>query len=956
MNEESLFVAALDKVTADERRAFLDEACGADTALRQRVAQLLAADDAAGGILDRGPDGVARTTANLEPRLAAGRLFAGRFRLGRKIGEGGMGEVWDADQIEPVERRVALKLVRAGLDSACLLARFDQERQALALMDHPNIAKVFDAGVADGRPYFVMELIQGRPITEYCDAARLTLRERLELFLPVCHAVQHAHQKGIIHRDLKPTNILVARYDGRPVPKVIDFGVAKATGPRLSTPSVHTEVGSLIGTLEYMSPEQADLNNVDIDTRSDIYALGAILYELLTGGVPFSPQEQQADPFSEMLRRIKEVDPPLPSAKLSGSETLPSVAAVRQTEPQKLTALLRGELDWIVMKCLEKDRTRRYETADGLALDVERYLRDEPVLAGPPSRSYRLRKFARRHARELTAALAFVLLLVTAVLTLAVGLIAVNRERQEKVAALEAEGERRQEARRALDAMSSLVIEDWLAQQKELSPAHRQFLEEALRMYEKFAADTGQGEDARAGMAHAYLRVGVIRDRLGQRTDAEAAYRRGRELFAGLVADFPADSGYRHGLASTHNNLGLWLCAAGQLAAAEAAYTQALTIQKQLIADFPAHPDFRRERAATLHNLGILLKDAGRPKEAEAAYDQAVAIDRQLVADFPTVPDYRHKLALCQLNLGVLLDSLRQSHEAEEALGEAVDIGRQLVAEFPTVTVYREMLGRSLNNLGNVVRDAGRHSEAEAIFRQSLAIRKQLVADFPVVTEYRQGLAIALNNLGILLKDTDRAPEAEELYGQSLAIHKQLAADFPADPDHQNEAAGAMVNLARLLLNRKELPGARRLLEEALPYHQAALKASSRHPAYRRFYRNNRWRMAETLLELKDHAGAAQTAGQFLQAAVEPPRDAYTAGGLLAGCVRLAAQDEQLPESQRQELATTYGDRAVAALRLAFERRAKEVTQMKADPVLDPLRHREDFRKLLAEVEARIPP
>jgi tetratricopeptide (TPR) repeat protein len=364
---------------------------------------------------------IAQTPRGSVPALQPGQLFAGRYKLREKLGEGGMGVVFVADQTEPVQRRVALKIIRAGLDTQRLLARFEQERQALALMDHPNIAKVFDAGMDEvQRPYFAMELVKGLPLTKYCDDARLSPRQRLELFIPVCQAVQHAHQKGIIHRDLKPSNILVGLYDGRPVPKVIDFGVAKATGPRLTEQSIYTEVGSIIGTLEYMSPEQAELNNLDIDTRSDIYALGVILYELLTGGVPFSRKELEKAGLAEMLRVIKEIEPPKPSTKLSHSGTLPSIAAQRQTEPRKLTALVRGELDWIVMKCLEKERGRRYETANGLARDVERYLADEVVEARRPSVGYRLRKFVRRNKGRVLAATALVLTLlagVAAVLT-----------------------------------------------------------------------------------------------------------------------------------------------------------------------------------------------------------------------------------------------------------------------------------------------------------------------------------------------------------------------------------------------------------------------------------------------------------------------------------------------------------------------------------------------------------
>ncbi len=416
MSDESIFAAALGKAPGVERRAFLDGACGSDDALRGRIERLLEADDRTGGILERGPDaGPTDAPGSDGPPLLPERVFAGRFKLRQKLGEGGMGEVWVADQAAPVQRRVAIKVVRPGLDSERMLARFDQERQALALMDHPNIAKVLDAGEADGRPYFVMELIKGVPITEYCDRARLSPRERLALFVPVCEAVQHAHQKGVVHRDLKPSNILVALYDGRPVPKVIDFGIAKATGARLTDRSIYTEVGSLIGTLEYMAPEQAELNNLDIDTRADVYALGAVLYELLTGSVPFSRQELQAGGFLEMLRVIREVEPPRPSTKLSKSGTLPSVADVRRTDPQKLVTLMRGELDWIILKCLEKDRGRRYQAASGLARDLEHYLADEPVEACPPTASYRLRKFARKHRTALATAAAFAILLVAGV-------------------------------------------------------------------------------------------------------------------------------------------------------------------------------------------------------------------------------------------------------------------------------------------------------------------------------------------------------------------------------------------------------------------------------------------------------------------------------------------------------------------------------------------------------------
>ncbi len=370
--------------------------------------------------------------------------FIGPYKLVEMLGEGGMGCVFLAEQEKPVRRRVALKLIRMGMDTVQVITRFEAERQALALMDHTNIAKVLDAGATEsGRPYFVMELIDGVPITQYCDEHRFTPRQRLELFVPVCKAIQHAHQKGIIHRDIKPANILVTVVDGQPVPKVIDFGVAKATEQTLTDHTMATQFGAVVGSLEYMSPEQAEASAEGIDTRSDVYSLGVVLYELLTGTTPLGRNKTWKAGFAELIRMIRDVEPPRPSTQISSSATLPTVAAARKMEPGRLTRTVKGDLDWVVMKCLEKDRTRRYESASTLAHDVERYLADEPVDACPPSASYRVRRFVRKHKAGLAAAAAFLLLLVAGLVASLLEAARANRaEQREHSAARQMQTER----------------------------------------------------------------------------------------------------------------------------------------------------------------------------------------------------------------------------------------------------------------------------------------------------------------------------------------------------------------------------------------------------------------------------------------------------------------------------------------------------------------------------------
>jgi serine/threonine protein kinase len=429
MSESILFQAAL-KLPPAERGAFLDAACREDQALRGSLEGLLRAHTEAGS---RFLNPEVQTASPIEAALPVGAsaLLGGKYKLVERIGEGGMGEVWLAEQQEPVKRKVAVKLIKPGMDSRLVLARFQAERQALAIMDHPNIAKIFDGGMtSEGRPYFVMEYVKGVPLTEYCDAARLDLAKRLELFMSVCRAVQHAHQKGVLHRDLKPSNVLACLYDGQPIVKVIDFGVAKALHQPLAEDTLITGHGMIIGTPLYMSPEQAELNNLDVDTRTDIYSLGVILYELLTGTTPLQKQQLKAAAVQEVLRLVKEYEPPTPSARLTQTAEAPSIAAQRNLDPKRLTRAIAGDLDWIVMKSLDKERGRRYETPAALARDIERFLLQEPIEARPPSLWYWLRKRSSKHRKILLATIAAIVISFFVIDRIVDGVV----ERRERVA------------------------------------------------------------------------------------------------------------------------------------------------------------------------------------------------------------------------------------------------------------------------------------------------------------------------------------------------------------------------------------------------------------------------------------------------------------------------------------------------------------------------------------------
>jgi eukaryotic-like serine/threonine-protein kinase len=998
---QEIFLAAVERHRPEEWDAYLDQAC-ADDELRRQVKLLLKAHLEAGSVPGAAAQERGQTAAYQTAAEAPGHVI-GSYKLLEEIGEGGMGTVWMAQQTEPVKRLVAVKLIKAGMDSRQVIARFEAERQALALMDHPHIAKVLDGGTTSaGRPYFVMELVKGVPLTKYCDEHRLTPKQRLELFVPVCQAVQHAHQKGIIHRDLKPSNVLVALYDGQPVPKVIDFGIAKATGQLLTEKTLVTGFGAIVGTLEYMSPEQAELNQLDIDTRSDIYSLGVLLYELLTGTTPLEKKRLKEAALLEVLRLIREEEPPRPSTRLSEStESLPSISAQRQMEPAKLTKLVRGELDWIVMKALEKDRNRRYESASAFAADVQRYLADEPVQACPPSAGYRLRKFVRRHKRPVLAASIIVFLCAAAIAGTTTGLVQALAAERRALTERDEKEEARRQTRQTLNTMTDEVVEELLGRQLELTEEHRAFLKKMLAYHAEFAAAKADDPLGRQGRAQGYSRVGLLHHRLGEYQDAETAYREALALANQLAKDFPDQPDFRRDLAASYAGLGNLLRDTGRPKEAEGAYRDALNLHQQLAATAPDRPDFRQVRAKCQLNLGILLSDMGRPEKAEAAYRDALALLTQLAAELPLRADVRQELALGHLNLGivfqdtdrpklaeaayrdaltifaklatefprrsdfrmnlatshsnlgVLLRATDRSEEAEAAYRDALALRKQLAADFPHRPDVRNDLAMSHTNLANLLRAAGRLEKAEAAYRDALALWKQLAAEFPQRPEFRRALAQGHANLGNLLRATGRLKEAEAAFADALALHQQLGADFQQVSDYHNDLAGTLGWLANLKQQRGAFPAAVALLEQALPHHQAALKANSRNPVYREFYRNYLETLAQSHLGLGDHARVAVTADELARIGCDPPGDSCNAAWFMCSCVTLVEKDTHLAEAQRKELAQSYADRAMAFLRQAVARGFKDTAHVKNDAAWEPLRTREDFQKLLAELEGK---
>jgi serine/threonine protein kinase/tetratricopeptide (TPR) repeat protein len=767
--EELIFGLAVTKSGA-ERAEFLDRECGGEKALRARIESLLAAlEQSEDALVEPAP--AAKETMKIEfadvPDETVGPKI-GRYKILEKVGEGGCGVVYVAEQTEPVRRRVALKVIKLGMDTKQVVARFEAERQALAMMDHPNIAKVLDAATTEtGRPYFIMELVRGIRITDYCDQNKLATKERLELFIKICQAIQHAHQKGIIHRDIKPSNILVTMHDGVPVPKVIDFGIAKATEGRLTDATVYTQLHQFVGTPAYMSPEQAEMSGLDIDTRSDIYSLGVLLYELLTGRTPFDPKELMSQGIDAIRKTIREKEPPRPSTRLSQTLVAASVSSLRSKaatqeevradsrrllQVKETIALLRGDLDWIVMKCLEKDRTRRYETANGLAFDLKRHLNNEPVLARPPSAAYRFQKAFRRNKPLFAAGSAIAVALVLGVLGTSIGLVRAERQRREAEAARQLAQQRFLSASRFVDDMLHQVGPKF----RNLigaTEAQQALVQISLNFLESLGGTNGGDQAYEGELATLDTALAVaFGDQFAPNTagDYSNALRFASQALTieqNLVKTHPNDGRLLRQLADTEDQVGGILEMLNLPTDSKDHFKRSLQLFQQLLNQNPGSTKLVNWVKVEHFRIGNVLRDQGRAKEALEQYYLPYGkhwLDRPLDPTLNSAD--AHMCSVAHLVVGYAEMQLNQPSNALPQFEEGLRWKKILVEREPNDARWARDWSETHSALGTAQIELGRFDEGQTNLGEAVRLAEALVERDPSNGSFQEELADTLQD------------------------------------------------------------------------------------------------------------------------------------------------------------------------------------------------------------------
>ena len=726
--------------------------------------------------------------------------YIGRYCLREVLGEGGFGMVWLAEQYEPIRREVALKVIKAGMDSQEIISRFDTERQALALMDHPNIAGVLDAGAtATGRPFFVMELVKGPAITKYCDQKRLTVRQRLELFIPICQAVQHAHQKAILHRDLKPSNILVTEVDARPVPMVIDFGIAKALGTSDAAgfvgEIVQTMQGVIIGTPQYMSPEQAGLNNLDVDTRSDIYSLGVILFELLTGETPLPIEVARKSPIDEILRHIREEDAKRPSSRLIHlTEKVRATAELRHTHAPRLTQVLKRDLDWIVLRALEKDRDRRYDTATSLMLDIQRYLNDEPVSATPPSVAYRFMKMVRRHRKTMAAAAAIVLSLI-------VGLATTTYALEREKAALAREAAERLQAEQARSQAETAQQQEAIARanaEKERSIAETERAKavtaaEAERQAKQIATAARDKAETLIEDMLIDLRGKLVP--LGRSALLATVAESADKYFTDLPKESLNDVQWRQ-RAMIAEFRGMIDLSRGNRTAAQVQFDACLDILNRRVESAPQNPAYLRDLAVACQGVGVGHEEAGQLAPARAMFDRQLKLMNQLIGLQPRETLNQRDLAIAHAALARLDTREEQWDSAIQHLNAASGVLKDMIVKSPTNAMLQRDYAAVLEQHGSWLMHQKQPAEAQKVFEESVQLRRAILQAGQGDESYHRQLGVTLENLADSLQSQNQFSAAMPLYRERLDSALSLAKADPLNLDYQNDVISSHEKLA----------------------------------------------------------------------------------------------------------------------------------------------------------------